>query len=147
MDYATCCDIPEVSTAENEHDRLKYQAIQIGTAWESNKMTLYTKLNACWLDGEGWALIKAYGTHKDDWQDSVNLREYYESDGEVNKRVAWEMSNIDNSHFTSKLTYSLNNLSTVLQYDITILNKNGEKHSENQMVRKMVEKIKLHNST
>ena len=32
LDYVTCRDIPSGWTAVNEHDRLKYQVIQVDTA-------------------------------------------------------------------------------------------------------------------
>ena len=37
LDYVTCQDMPAGWTAANEHNRLKYQAIQIGPAWEAGK--------------------------------------------------------------------------------------------------------------
>ena len=42
LDYMTCFDIPVGWTAVNLHDRLKYQAIQIGPAWEDDKMDVCT---------------------------------------------------------------------------------------------------------
>ena len=68
-------------------------------------MTVYTKIKACFLDGEGWSLIKAYNDHKDGQQATSNLREDCEGFGEVNKRVAWATKNIYNTHFTRKHTY------------------------------------------
>ena len=65
LDNVTCHDMTKVWTAVNEHNCLKYQAIQISPAWESEKKTLYTELRACCLDGEGWSWIKVYDTHKD----------------------------------------------------------------------------------
>ena len=57
--YVTHCDRPVVWTAANEHYCIKYQAINIGSEWESDKMTVYTKLKACCLDGKGRSWIKA----------------------------------------------------------------------------------------
>ena len=66
---------------------------------------------------------------------------------EVNKSVAWETEKIDNTHFTNKHTYSFEKLSTELQDDFTIFNNNGKIHSENQMVRNMLEKINVPNKS
>ena len=55
----------------------------------------------------------------------------YEGAGEVNKRVAWATANIDNTHFTTEHTYLFEKLSAVLQVAVTILNTNGEIHSDN----------------
>ena len=47
----------------------------------------------------------------------------------------------------SKHTYSFENFSTALQDDFSILNNNGENHSDNQMVRKILDKIKVPNNS
>ena len=146
LDYMTRHDMSIGWMAANEHDHLKYQAIHIGLAWEDNKMDVFTNLKACCLDDEGWSWIKFFDAQEDGRQTTANLREHYEGAGEVNKRVAWEMENIDNSHFASKHTYSFEKISTVLQDAFTILNNNGKSHSENQMVRKMLENVKLPNN-
>ena len=57
LDYVARPDIPVGWTAENDHDRLEYQEIQIQTDWEAKKMTLYNELNACCLYGKGWSWI------------------------------------------------------------------------------------------
>ena len=44
----------------------------------------------------------------------------------------------------SEYAYYFENLSTVLQDDFTILNKNSDNHLENQTARNMLEKIKVH---
>ena len=75
------------------------------------------------------------------------MRAHYEGDGEVNKRVTWATANIANAHYTSEHTYSFEKFSTVLQEAFTILNDNGETHSDGQMVRKMLEKIQVSNNS
>jgi hypothetical protein len=147
LDYVTRRDMPAEWTAGNEHDALKYQAIQVGPAWEADKMTVYAELKACCLDGEGWAWIKAYDRNKDGREATANLRAHYEGDGEVNKRVAWATANIANAHYTSEHTYSFERFSTVLQEAFTILNDNGETHSGGQMVRKLLEKMNVPNNS
>ena len=52
-------------------------------------------------------------------------------------------ANIDNDNFTIEHTYSFDKFLTELQDAYTILNNNCESHSENQMIRKILEKIKL----
>ena len=52
LDQVTRHDMPVGWTVANKHDHLKYQEIQIGPAWESNKMSVYTKLKACCLDDQ-----------------------------------------------------------------------------------------------
>ena len=88
-----------------------------------------------------------YGAQKDGQQSTGKLSEHYEGAGEVNKRVAWTLANIENNHFTSEHTYSFENLSTVLKDAFTILDKNGKNYSENQMVRKICKKIKVPNNS
>ena len=134
-------------TAENENGCLKYQTINIGPDWEYDEMTVYTDLKACLLDGKGWSFIKAFDMQKYIQQATVNLSEHYEVDGEVNKLVAWVTSNIENCHFMSKHTYSFEKFLTLLQYYFTILNGNVESHSDNQMLIKMIEKIKVPNNS
>ena len=56
------------------------------------------------------------------------------------------MANIDNDNFTIEHTYSFEKSSTALRDAFTILNNNGESHSENQMVRNTIEKIKVPNN-
>ena len=85
LDYVTRRDMPTGWVPTNEHDILKYQAIQVGPAWETDKMTVYAELKACCLDGDGWAWIKAYDANKNGREATVNLRAHYEGDGEVNK--------------------------------------------------------------
>jgi hypothetical protein len=92
-------------------------------------MTIYTELKACCLDGEGWSWIKAYGAHK---------------------RVAWLTANVvyTSKHaysfvYTSEHAYSFESFSTVMKDAFTILNNYSENHSGNQMVRKMLQKIKV----
>ena len=87
LDYVTRCDIPVGWTAANKNDWLKHQAVQIGSAWTANKMTVYNDLNSCCLDGEGWLWIKAFDAHKDVQEATANLRAHYESASEVNKCV------------------------------------------------------------
>ena len=65
LDYVTHCNISAGWTVAKEHNCLKYQAIQIGMAREANKMTVYTKIKACFLYGEVWLWIKAYNMQKD----------------------------------------------------------------------------------
>ena len=87
LDYVTRHDIPVLWTAENEHNHLKYQGIQIGPAWEADKTAVYTKLKACFLDGEFWSWIKVFDTQKDVQKATAKLREYHEGSGEFNKHV------------------------------------------------------------
>ena len=105
LDYVTPLDMTEGWTAAKNHYNLKYQGTQIGTNWEANKMTVYTKIKDYWLDGEDWSWIKEYNAQKDILQATSNLRDNYEGSGEFNKRVAWEMANIDNAQFMSEHTY------------------------------------------
>ena len=79
-------------------------------------------------------------------QATANLLEHCEGASKFNKRVEWKTANIDNAHFTSEYTYLFETFSTVLQADFAILNNNGENHSENQIVSKMLEKIKVPNN-
>ena len=58
LDQVTRHDMPVGWTVANKHDHLKYQEIQIGPAWESNKMSVYTKLKACCLDDQVCSWIK-----------------------------------------------------------------------------------------
>ena len=97
------------------------------------------------MDGEGWLWIKAYNAQKDGKHATANLSEHYEVSGKFNEHVAWATANIDNAHFTSDHMYSFEKSSTVSQYTFTILNNNIDNHSENQMVRKMLDKIKMLN--
>ena len=76
-------------TAANKNYCLKYQAIHIGPAWEDNKIAIYTEINSCFPDGEGWSYIKEFDMQKYFQQDTANLRENYEVAEEVNKRIAW----------------------------------------------------------
>ena len=65
-------------------------------------MAVYTNLNTCCLDSKGWLWIKTFDVQKDGLHTTSNLRESYEGDNEVNKRVSWATENIDNNNFTSK---------------------------------------------
>ena len=147
LDYVIRRDMPDGWEPGNEHDILKYQAIQTGPAWETDKMTVYAELKACCLDSNGWAWIKQYDRMKNGREATANLRAHYEGDGEVNKRVAWATANIANAHYSSEHTFSFERFSTVLQEAFTILNENGESHSDGQMVRKMLEKIQVSNNS
>jgi hypothetical protein len=147
LDYVIRRDMPDGWEPGNEHDILKYQAIQTGPAWETDKMTVYAELKACCLDSDGWAWIKQYDRMKNGREATANLRAHYEGDGEVNKRVAWATANIPNAHYSSEHTFSFERFSTVLQEAFTILNENGESHSDGQMVRKMLEKIQVSNNS
>ena len=49
---------------ENAHDLLKYEAVQVGPAWEADKMAIYAELKACCLDSDRWPWIKGFETHK-----------------------------------------------------------------------------------
>ena len=89
LDYGTRRYMPEEWTAGNKHDRLKYDVIQIGQAWEDDKITVYTKINAGFLDVEVWLWIKVYATYNDVQQATTNLRNNYEGAGGVNKCVSW----------------------------------------------------------
>ena len=110
-------------------------------------MTVYAKLKACCVDGDGWAWIKQYDRQKNGREVTANRRAHYECDGEVDKRVAWATANIMNAHYTSEHTFSFERFSTVLQDAFTILNDNGETHSNGQMVCKMLEKIQVPNNS
>ena len=99
LDYVKRCDIPIGLKAENDCDHLKYQAMQIGPDWEANKISVYVKLKAYFLDGEDSSWIKDFDTQKDGRQATAKLRENYEGDGEFNKHVSWATANIDNAHF------------------------------------------------
>ena len=136
--YVMCCDMPAGWTAVNKHDCLKYKSIYIGLAWEAEKMAVYTEVKSCCLDSEGWSWIKVYNLQKYGQQATANLCEHYGGASELNKALAWETSNVDNSHFTNEHTYWFENFSTILQYSFIILNNNGKNHSENQMVRKIL---------
>ena len=56
------------------------------------------------------------------------------------------MVKIYNTNFTSEHTYSFEKFSTVLQDAFSILNNNGEIYLENQMVRKILQNIKVPNN-
>ena len=58
LDYVTHFDMPVGWTEMNGRNWLKHQAIQIGPDCEAKKMSLYTKLNACCLEGKCWPCIK-----------------------------------------------------------------------------------------
>ena len=81
LDYVIRSDMPFLWMVANEHDQLKYQAIQIGLAWEANKMAVYTDIKACCLYCKVWLWIKAFDAQKDGLQATTNLRRYYEGDG------------------------------------------------------------------
>ena len=98
------CDIPVGWAAMDEHNHLKYQAIQIGTAWDTDEMFFYTNIKAYWLDVEDWSCIKAFDAKNDGRQATENSHANYEGSGEVNNYVAWATANIYNAHFTSKHT-------------------------------------------
>ena len=88
LDYVTYFDMPEVWTMANKHNFFLYQAIQICPTREADKITVYTKLKDCCLDGKGWEWIKAYDAQKDVQHSTAKLREHYEGVSEFNKRVA-----------------------------------------------------------
>ena len=111
-----------------------------------DKMTVYGELKACCLDSEGWAWIKRFDTQKDGRLATESLRTHYEGAGESNKRVAWATAAIANAHYRSEHTFSFEKFSTSLLESFTILNNNGETHSEGQMVCKMIEKIQVPNN-
>ena len=146
LDYVTRRDVAPEWIAGNEHDRLKYQAIQDGAAWDKDRMTVYAELKACCLESDAWTWIKAFDNAKDGRLATQSLRTHYEGEGEVNKRTTWANANIDNAHYTSEHTYSFEKFSTTLQEAFTILNENGQPHSDIQMVKKMLEKISVSNN-
>ena len=76
----------------------------------------------------------------------VSLLEHYKGAGEANKRVAWASAAIANSHYKSEYTFYFEKFSTTIHEAYTVLNKNGETHSEKHMVRKMLEKMNLLNN-
>ena len=75
-----------------------------------------------------------------------SLRAHYEGVWESNKRIAWATATIENAHYRSEHTYSFEKFSTGLFKAFTVLKKNGETHSEGQMVRKMLEKVQVSNN-
>ena len=75
-----------------------------------------------------------------------SLRAHYAGVGESNKHIAWATATIENSHYRSEHTYSFKNFSTGLFKAFSVLNNNGETHSEGQMVRKMLEKVQVSNN-
>ena len=50
LDYVTRRAMPAGWTPGKEHAVHKYQAIQQGPAWETDKNTVYAELKACCLD-------------------------------------------------------------------------------------------------
>ena len=80
-----------------------------------------------------------FDAHKDGRQATARLYEHYEGEGKVNKCVAWATENIDNTIFTSKPKLYYNML-------VLSLNKNCVSHSQNQMVKNMLKKIKFPNN-
>ena len=76
----------------------------------------------------------------------VSLIEHYGGAGEENKRVARASAAITNSHYKSESTFSFEKFSTTIHEAYTVLNENGETHSEVKMVRKMLEKINVPNN-
>ena len=109
-------------------------------------MTVYGELKACCLDREVWAWIKIFDSQKDGRLAMGSLRAHYKGVGESNKRIAWETATIENVHHRSEHTYSFDNFSTGLFEEFTVLNNNGETHSEGQMVRKMLDKVQVSNN-
>jgi hypothetical protein len=75
-----------------------------------------------------------------------SLRAHYEGVGESNKRIAWATAAIENVHYRNEHTYSFEKFSTGLFEAFTVLNNNGEIHSEGQMVHKMLEKVQVSNN-
>ena len=75
-----------------------------------------------------------------------SLRAHYKGVGESRKRIAWETATIENAHYRSDHTYSFAKVSTELFEAFTVLNNNGETHSEGQMVRKMLDKVQVSNN-
>ena len=106
-------------------------------------MSVYGKLKACGLDSKGWAWIKQFDSKKYGRLTMVSLREHYKGAGEANKRVAWASAAIENSHYKSKHTFSFEKFSTKIHEAYTVLNENGETHSEGKMVRNMMDKMDL----
>ena len=106
LDFLKRCDMPVGWKVANNHNKLKYQAIHIGLAWEDDKMDVYTKLKAYCLNGKELSWIKAFDSQKDVRHNTENLQDNYEGADEVNTHVAWVTAKIENDHFMSKHTYS-----------------------------------------
>ena len=88
LDYIVLRKQPDGWTADNDHDRLKYQALHVGPSYKTDQMSVYSELKACCLDREGWAWIKLFDPKKYGRLAMASLREHYEGAGEANKRVA-----------------------------------------------------------
>ena len=85
LDYVVRSDMPSTwdpaPDAENEHDRLKYQALQTGPSYDTDRMNMYRELKACCLDSKGWAWIKIFNRQKDGRLAMEILRAYYKGVG------------------------------------------------------------------
>ena len=146
LDYIARRKQPDGWTADNDHDRIKNQALCVDSSYKTDRMLVYGELKACCLDSEGWDWINRFDTRKYGRLEMVRLREHHEGAGEANKRVAWASDTIANSHYKSKHTFSFEEFSTTIHEAYTVLNENGETHSEEQMVRKMLEKMNVPNN-
>ena len=108
-------------TADNDHQRLRYQDLHVGASYETDRMSVYGELKACCLDIKGWAWIKRFDSKKDGRLVMVSLREHYEGAGEANKRFAWASAVIANSHYKSEYAFSFENFSKTIHEAYTVL--------------------------
>ena len=135
LDYVIRRDQAAGWTAANEHDRLKYAAVQTGPAWDKDTMKVYVELKQACLLSEGWTWIKDFDNSKDGCLAVASLRLHYEGVGEVNKRVTWAHQGLKDAHYKSEHTFSFEKYATTLKEAFSILNDNGSPHSDTQMVR------------
>ena len=74
LDYIVRRYQPEGWTADNDHDRLKYQALHVGPSYKTDGMLVYGELKSCFLDSKGWAWIKRFDSKKDGRIAMLSLR-------------------------------------------------------------------------
>lgn len=146
LDYVIRRTMPAAWTATSAHDILKYQAIQTGTAWNADNITVFRVLKSCCMNTPAWEWISQHDSTQSGQAATASLRLHYEGAGESNKRVTWAQAELEGAHYKSEFTWAFEKFATSLQRSYAILAINGEVHNDREKVRVMLKKMEVPNN-
>jgi hypothetical protein len=127
-------------------ERLVYEAMHEGVAFEEDNRTVYQLLKNCALETPAWEWIRSMDARQNGRQAMIALREHYDGPGEIEKRLAIAKKQLSDIHYRTEQTFPFESYITKLKSAFEILEECNEAYTERNKVSILLDRIQS-NST
>ena len=136
---------PTAGDFTSEDERRIYQVTHRGQAYQDDNKKVFQVLTQLLSDTPAWTWISRFETTKNGKGAMKALRDHYDGPGEVEKRLSFAYSEIENAHYRSERTFSFEKYVTKLSEAFEILSDQGMAKPEREKVDYLLKGIRSDN--